>query len=1126
MIVRLRRHWRWLVLVLSLLVLAPSARGVEPVLEFVNGLRERGYYDVAEQYLLTLEQKQNLPAEVRSVIPYELGVTIRDSARRLLIPEEQRVRLDEAQAAFERFAKSAPNHPLAGRANSERAKILVEKARVDLWDADGTSDEVKKKELRENARKLISQAREIFTTAVEQLKQRYESFEGYIPPEQAERLRQREAAEAEYIQAQLNLAETTYWEAQTHDLKDPTRAEQLTQAMLAFENIHTAYRSMIGGLLARLWQGKCLEEMGRIGEALGIYGELLKHEGSSPSMQALQAKAKQFELICRNHESKREYRLVVQLATDWLRSDANRRLRYSETGKGIEWEQARALEQLGQDRTIPENDRTAYLNQALGIARGLARRPGPHKAPAAAMVARLSQVLGRDANDPKDFNTAYGRAEELLNQCKEISGKIQAAQDAGNYAEARQHADARSGVAAEMTRMLNLALRLADSTTDETLRAQAELKLAIGYFYQERPYEATAVSEYFLRTHPSGQPELLRLAGQIALASLNDAYQQADEGDREFEKRHILRLADMLASRWPESDLATGAHLSAGRLAWDDGDFLAAAQAWLKVPASSSEFGTAQLKAGSAFLELYFRGSREEDAADRPSAEQLREWRQNAEQHLQAGVDFETRRTPAGTENVPLIQGKLALAQLRNLAGVYQTTGGVTGALELLTAEPHSVVKAIETGPGETRPNDPASLKSRQFASHVYQQLLRAYIGLRNLEAASQVMAQLEQVGGQDSAALTEVFVQFGRQLQDELMQLKAAGETTRLASVREGFERFLDELYNRDESRQTFNSLLWIAETYTSLGEGTEDDLLKSTEYFNRAANAYERIISRGKSDPAFLGTPQNATVAKVRMLECRLRQRDFEAAEQVLLDVVKESPNAPNVQESGARLYQLWAESGDLSKYEYALNGRKEQQIWGWGELANRMGQHREREDLRPLYHEATYHYAQVFHQRARNESGEKRTASLRNALRVLDTFARTNRSIPDDVYERMNTLYAAVLTDLGQPVAPLRRGGAPSSGAPAAATAAANGTGATPAPVGMDVTPVEAPAPPAASNLGNIIVVLVLVGLGAGAVIGIFLWTTSLAAKQRAARLAAIAAAPPKKKKAKAPAEGSSR
>lgn len=1126
MSVRPHLFWRWLMLGLLATLSAPSARAVEPVLEFVSGLRDRGYFDVAEQYLLSLEQKQNLPPEVRAVLPYELGVTIRDSARRLLIPEEQRVRLDEAQAAFERFAKSAPNHPLAGRANSERAKLLVEKARVDLWDADGTSDEAKKKELRDNARKLIAQAREIFTTAVEQLKQRYESFEGYIPPEQAQRLRQREAAEAEYIQAQLNLAETTYWEAQTHDVKDPLRAEQLTNAMLAFESIHTAYRSMIGGLLARLWQGKCLEEMGRIGEALGIYGELLKHDGSSPSMQALQAKAKQFELICRNHESKREYRLVNQLASEWLRSDANRRLRYSETGKGIEWEQARALEQLGQDRTVPENERTTFLNQALGIARGLARRPGPHKAPAAAMVARLTQLLGRDANEPKDFNTAYGRAEELLTQCKELSGKIQAAQDAGNYAEARQLADARSGVAAEMTRLLNLALRLADSTTDDTLRSQAELKLAIGYFYQERPYEATAVSEYFLRTHPSGQPELLRLAGQIALASLNDAYQQSEVGDRDFEKRHILRLADMLASRWPESDLAAGAHLSAGRLAWDDGDYLAAAQAWLKVPAASADFGTAQLKAGSAFLELYFRGAREE-GSDRPSAEQLLEWRRQAEQHLQAGVDFETRRTPAGAENVPLIQGKLALAQLRNLEGVYQTTGGVTGALELLTAEPHSVVKAIETGPGETRPNDPASLKSRQFASHVYQQLLRAHIGLRNLEAASQVMGQLEQVGGQDSAALTEVFVQFGQQLQDELNQLRASGETERLASVREGFERFLDELYNRDESRQTFNSLLWIAETYTSLGEGTEDDLLKSTEYFNRAANAYERIITRGQSDPAFLGTPQNATVAKVRMLECRLRQRDFEAAEKVLLDVVKESPNAPNVQESGARLYQLWAESGDLSKYEYALNGRKEHQIWGWGELANRMGQHREREDLRPLYHEATYHYAQVFHQRARNESGEKRTASLRNALRVLDTFARTNRSIPDDVYDRMNTLYAAVLTDLGQPVAPLRRGGAASPGAsPASTPVAANGTGGASVPTGVDVAPAEAPPPPAASNLGNILVVLVLVGLGAGAVIGIFLWTTSLAAKQRAARLAAIAAAPPKKKKVKAPAEGSSR
>lgn len=1101
----------------SLLCVASAGRAaaVEPYSDFVQGLRNRSLFDYAEQYLLSLEKKPGVPTDVKQMVPYELGVTYRDSARGLLIPEEQRVKLDESQAAFERFAKGAPNHPLAGRANSERAKILVEKARVDIWDADSTSDDGKKGQLQASARKLIGQARGIFTTAVEQLKKTFETFPGYIPQEERERIEQRQAAEAEYIQAQLDLAETIYWEAQTYPAGDAKRKQLLTSGMLEFEKIHTSYRSMIGGLLARLWQGKCLEEQGAIGEALGIYGELLKHSGGSPSMNALQAKAQQFQLICYNHSSKNEFRLVNQLAAAWLGDDANRRAKSSETGKGIEWEQARALEQLGQDRTVAENERTAFLNQALGIARGLSRRSGPYKAPAAGMVARLSTALGRDSLDPKDFNTAYGRADELFTQAQQITQKISTAQDAGKLQEARQHADARKGVAAELTRMLGIALQLQDSTIEPTLVRRSELMLAVGYVYQERPYEAAAVAEFFLRNHGSSPPEMLKLGGEIALAAMNDAYQYAPEGDRDFEKRYILKMADMLSSRWPETELAVGAHLSAGMLFWDDDQFLEAGQSWLKVPASSKNYGLSQLKAGAAFLEQYARQSQKPEG-ERPTAEQLNTWRAEAEKYLAKGVEVEEAKTSAETANADLLRGKLALAQVRNLAGVYKTKGQTKGAIELLTAEPHSLIKAIQTKAGETRPDDPANLKSRQFASIVYQQLLRAQIGAKDIEAARAARAKLEEVGaGGDSAALTAVFVQFGQQLQEELDQLRASGDTQRLSDVRQGFEAFLDDLYNREESQQTFNSLLWIAETYASLGESAQDDLLKSKEYFDRAGTAYERIITRGNTDAAFLGSPQNGLAVRVRMLECRLRQKDYEAAEKVLLEVLKESPNAPNVQESGAKLYQQWAESGDASKFPIALSGRKEPvYVWGWGELASRMKAQSQRPELRRMYLDATYHYAQTYLRQASKQTGDDRKKSLNSAVRVLDTFSRQTRDVPDDVYAKMNELYGFVLTEQGEPVAALRRAGVDGpveSGAPQGPKP--------PKPVQTAAAAPGAAEPEKPANTGNRIVVLVIFVLGSLAVFGLFKWTTGQAQKQRAARLAAIAASTPKKKKSKA-------
>ena len=80
---------------------------------------------------------------------------------------------------------------------------------------------------------------------------------------------------------------------ETQVIVGKTRATELNPLRhlsgLEFEKIHTAYRSMIGGLLARLWQGKCLEEIGQregIDAALGIYRELLLHDGRSSSMLA------------------------------------------------------------------------------------------------------------------------------------------------------------------------------------------------------------------------------------------------------------------------------------------------------------------------------------------------------------------------------------------------------------------------------------------------------------------------------------------------------------------------------------------------------------------------------------------------------------------------------------------------------------------------------------------------------------------------------------------------------------------------------------------------------------------------------------------------------------------------
>ena len=106
----------------------------------------------------------------------------------------------------------------------------------------------------------------------------------------------RSSAETKYILAQLDLANCTYEESQTWDRDSAEYAAKLRDAAQEYEETHSKYRSMLGGLYARTWQGKCFEEQDDIDRAVGIYKELLGHPGKSAPMKRLQSQVLQFYL--------------------------------------------------------------------------------------------------------------------------------------------------------------------------------------------------------------------------------------------------------------------------------------------------------------------------------------------------------------------------------------------------------------------------------------------------------------------------------------------------------------------------------------------------------------------------------------------------------------------------------------------------------------------------------------------------------------------------------------------------------------------------------------------------------------------------------------------------------------
>jgi hypothetical protein len=158
----------------------PQAAAEELHEPFLDGLRERGYYDFALYYLDKLDERTDLPAEIKQVISYQRAITLLDGASAIDNPELRDDQLDRAVAQLEAFTRANPNHPLAGNANTQLARILIEKARVRIWESESPANKENNEKFRLEGRDLLTKAREIFQKAHDQHKTTFDKFPKYI----------------------------------------------------------------------------------------------------------------------------------------------------------------------------------------------------------------------------------------------------------------------------------------------------------------------------------------------------------------------------------------------------------------------------------------------------------------------------------------------------------------------------------------------------------------------------------------------------------------------------------------------------------------------------------------------------------------------------------------------------------------------------------------------------------------------------------------------------------------------------------------------------------------------------------------------------------------------------------
>lgn len=1060
---------------LLLSVSAASVLGQEPFLQFAEGLRQRGYYDTALEYLDSLKTRTDLPAEVREVLDLERGVTLQQFGAASRVEDEREKALTDAAAALQAFLAQHGQHPQAAMANSLLGELLFNRSESLIWKTLEQESAEARAPLQAEARGLIDQARGIFQTAHDQYKVQYEKFPKFIDESKDEELLlQRQEAENRYLRALLNLARCTYERGQTFDRGSEERKQTLMQAAKEFEDIHTSRRTNSVGLYARLMEGKCFQEQDDIGRALGIYNEILGHPSDKPFMQSLRGTAKHFRLICLNDPQRSDHDVVIQEALQW--SQANRQLTTTSYGLGILWEQAIAEEKKSQTRELPEKEKTDLLQFALNHAEQVAKYPGAFREPALSMARRLKVVLGEKDREPRDFATAFERARGMISQIQEYSDEVARAADDAERAAKRAALDNHLG---EVARLLRLALDLREPGSDAKAVADTRYLLSYVMLRQGNALDAIVLSTYTMAQDQKSAPETALNCTEVAMAAAVAAWNRA-EGDRDFETRLLKDVCQQILTLYPQSSRAGEARMRLGNVYRTLQQPLEAVKWFLEVPESDPQYASARIAAGQSYWATWTQNAAtmvEPGAEPAISAEEVARWKTEAKALLIQGIDL--TRAKAGSMSLP--GEELAAAEV-SLAAILNQEGDFAGAIARLTANAeNSVMAAIELPEGSERPE--AGIQSRSFAGLAWRLLLRAYVGTQQIDQALQSMSQLEKVGGDD---ILQAYTQLGMELQEELQRLQAAGEAERLGQVRTSFEQFLGKVYE-SRNKSDFNSLLWIGETYYGLGLGVAADPSAAEGYFEKAGNAYSEILQQS------LVSADGAPAVQLRLARCRRRQGQFTEALQLVETILAANAMNLDVQFEAAHVLSDWGEKSEPERLKQAIlgppaTGGKPAVVWGWATLSKRLRQlvmKDPKSEFRPRFFEARYELGSARRRLARVLPDKAAgTAQLKSAMAELASLVQAYRDLEPATYARFDRLYQDLQADLGESPTPLAQASPANEPEPAAEPVSVAASGA--AAGGAPAAPTA--AGPAAQGAGGLTAVIVSV-LGLALAGGLF-------------------------------------
>ncbi len=618
---------RWAVLVQLLIGLSASAQtmpeGVvhqdERESAFLEALKRTGYDDLLDYYLSQMADSAMVSGEWKGRVLFERAAILIRWAETNPTPEVAQ-RLQAAKKLLQEFVDTQPASPRVTEARIELAKIRLAQARREVAAAGLPENESSRQKLLDEAQTSFNSAQRQFqqlkNTLGAELKQVSSGDAPALDPDALDKLRR----DALYTELSAVLIE--YEKASLFPAGDAQHRQQLKQAQQEFAKLAQEHRERLLGLEAIYYQGVCQQELGAPAGALEYFEELLRIE-SLPASLTARTLSRSIDCMC--HESVNSVSQAISLGERWL---ARRPADVADADVAVV-QLAAAKAYLAEARSLDSRKQQRTYDLAREQLLAAARVPGPHQAEARALMAGLPtpsvSVVSARGREPAsaDFQSAKSAADSVREQLQSTitlaelqKRNLQTAEDKSRRTEAAQQLkDTEASLqrfTASALEHYRHALAVADDSVAEDAVNDTRYMIAFLYYRQQRYWDAAAVAGFVAERY--GRSDIAQKCAEITTAAFGQLLQATNSGDQSFESEQLVRAAELIAHRWPNTNAAFEALANLVNLMVRDDQFDKAAAYLQRIPESFAARADAEMRTGVALWQKAQLWARQADA--------------------------------------------------------------------------------------------------------------------------------------------------------------------------------------------------------------------------------------------------------------------------------------------------------------------------------------------------------------------------------------------------------------------------------------------------------------------------------------------------------------------------------